>query len=435
MDPVNVATIILIGGFFLLLALRVPIAFSLGLSTFFCMIYLRLDPMGMALKMADGIDAPTLLAIPFFILVGRIMADGGIAIKLINLANVCVGFIRGGLALVNVLACMFFGGITGSSVADAASVGSILIPMMKKKGYDTDFSVGVTITAATQGVVVPPSHNMIIYSLAAGGSVSIGKLFLGGLVPGVMLGLSLMVLAYVMSVKRGYPRGDMVPLREAVKVFFDAFWGLLTAVLIVGAVIFGFATVPEAAATAVIYAFIVVFFGYREVKLSAFPAMLLAAIKTITMVLLLISTASAFGFMLAYLGVPERVALAFSAVTQNRVALLLLINALLLFLGCIMDMAPLILITTPVLLPLVSSPAIGVDPVHFGIIMMLNLGIGLLTPPVGSTLFVGCAIGKISIEKMARSLWPFYLVLVAMLMLVTYVPQITMWLPTLVVAK
>ena len=433
MNPVAIATIILIGGFFLLMLIRVPIAFSLGIATFLCMAYLGLDPMGLALKMADGIDSPTLLAIPFFILAGQLMADGGIAIRLINLANLFVGFIRGGLAMVNVLASMFFGGISGSSVADTASVGSILIPMMKKKGYDTDFSVGVTITASTQGIVIPPSHNVIIYSLAAGGSVSIGKLFMGGVIPGVMIGLSLMIVSYILAVKRGYPREEMVPLREAGKVFLDAFWGLLTAVIIVGAVIFGFATATESAAIAVVYAFVVTFLIYREVGIGRFPRMLVESIKTIAMVMLLIATASAFGFMLAYLGVPDKVAEALKSLTTNKYALLMLINVMLLVLGCIMDMAPLILIVTPVLLPVVSSPAIGMDPVHFGIVMMINLGMGLCTPPVGSTLFVGCAIGRISIEKMARSLWPFYLAMLAVLLLVTYVPDITMWLPNLVV--
>jgi tripartite ATP-independent transporter DctM subunit len=434
MDPVNAATLILIGGFFALMLLRVPIAFSLGVSTFLCMAYLGLEPMGMMLKMADGIDSPSLLAIPFFILAGQLMADGGIAIKLINLANVFVGFIRGGLAMVNVLASMFFGGISGSSVADTASIGSILIPMMKKKGYDTDFSVGVTIMGSTQGIVIPPSHNVIIYSLAAGGGVSIGKLFLGGVIPGIMIGVSLMVVSYILSVKRNYPRERRLPLREAARVFFDALLGLFTAVIIVGAVIFGFATATESAALAVVYAFVITFFVYRQVSLKRFPAMLTASVKTIAMVMLLIACASAFGFMLSYLGVPDRVAGALAGVTQNRIAMLLLINVMLLALGCIMDMAPLILIVTPVLLPIVTSPAMGLDPVHFGIIMMINLGMGLCTPPVGSTLFVGCAIGKISIEKMARSLWPFYLAMLAVLLLVTFVPEITMWLPNLVVA-
>ena len=321
MDPVNVATILLIGSFFVLMLIRVPIAFSLGISTFVCMAYLGLEPMGMVLKMADGIDSPTLLAIPFFILAGQLMADGGIAIKLINLANLFVGFIRGGLAMVNVLASMFFGGISGSSVADTASVGSILIPMMKKKGYDTDFAVGVTIMGSTQGIVIPPSHNVIIYSLAAGGSVSIGKLFMGGVIPGVMIGLSLMVVSYVLAVKRNYPREEMVPLREAARTFVDAFLGLLTAVIIVGAVIFGFATATESAAIAVVYAFLVTFLVYRQVSLGQFPKMLVASIKTIAMVMLLIACASAFGFMLSYLGVPDRVAAALKGVTQNRIAL------------------------------------------------------------------------------------------------------------------
>ncbi len=427
MGTESIATLVLIGSFFVLLLARLPIAFSLGISSFLTICYLGLEPMAVVLKMADGMDSFALLAIPFFILAGQIMADGGIAMRLINFANLIVGRIRGGLAMVNIMASMFFGGISGSSVADTASIGSILIPMMKKKGYDTGFSVGVTIAGSTQGIVIPPSHNAIIYALAAGGAVSIGKLFLGGVIPGILIGLSLMVVSFIIAVKRNYPKEQAVSLREAVRVSLDAFWGLITAVIIVGAVIFGFATATESSAIAVVYAFLVTFLIYREIGIKTFGKILLNSVKTISMVMLLIATASTFGFLLAYLGVPEKVTALLTGISTNKFVILLMINVMLLVLGCIMDMAPLILIVTPVLLPVAVS--VGMDPVHFGIVLLLNLGIGLCTPPVGSTLFVGCAIGKISIEKMTRSLWPFYIAMVGILLLCTYVAPITMWLP------
>ncbi len=432
MDPVNVATFLLISTFFVLLLVRVPIAFALGIASFVTISYLGLEPMAVVLKMADGIDSFALLAIPFFILAGQIMADGGIARRMINFANIFVGRIRGGLAMVNILASMFFGGISGSSVADTASIGSILIPMMKKKGYDTDYSVAVTITSSTQGIIIPPSHNVIIYALAAGGAVSIGKLFLGGVIPGVLVGITLMIVSYIIAVLRNYPKGEKIGFGEALRITIDAFWGLITAVIIVGAVVFGVATATESSAIAVVYAFLVTFLIYREIGIGEFGKILLNSVKTISMVMMLIATASTFGFMLAYLGVPAKVTALLAAVTTNRIVLLLLINVMLLVLGCIMDMAPLILIVTPVLLPVVTGPAIGMDPVHFGIMLMLNLGIGLCTPPVGSTLFVGCAIGNISIEKMAKSLWPFYLAMLFVLLLVTYVAPVTLWLPSLI---
>lgn len=433
MEP---AAWILFGSFAALLLLRVPVAFSLGISSFLAIVYLGIDPMVVVQKMADGMDTFALLAIPFFILAGNLMGQGGIANRLIDLANALVGFIRGGLAMVNIMASMFFGGISGSSVADTSSIGSILIPMMKKNGYDADYAVGVTITSSTQGIIIPPSHNAILYALAAGGAVSIGKLFAAGVVPGVVIGVGLMITSYLIAVKRGYPKGRLVPLGEALRVFWQSILGLITAFLIAGLVIFGIATATESAAVAVVYAFIITFFVYREISLKRFPGVLLDSVKTIAMVMLLIATASAFGFVLAYLRIPSIVTdalLGFAGSgdsAMQAIKVMLLLNLLLLVLGCIMDMAPLILIVTPVLLPVATS--IGIDPVHFGIILLLNLGIGLCTPPVGSTLFVGCAIGKISIEKLSKSLWPFYLTMIIVLLLVTYVRPITMILPDLI---
>jgi tripartite ATP-independent transporter DctM subunit len=331
--------------------------------------------------------------------------------------------------MVNIMASMFFGGISGSSVADTSSIGSILIPMMKDKGYDDDFSVNVTITSSTQGIIIPPSHNAIIYSLAAGGSVSIAKLFLGGIIPGIMIGLSLMVVSYVISCKRNYPKETIVSMREALIIVKDALWGLVTAVIIVGGVLSGVFTPTESSAIAVVYAFLVTFFVYRDIPLSKFGKILTNSFNTIAIVIILIGTSSAFGWLIAYLRIPAIVSDTMLSLTNNPILLLIMINVMLLVFGTIMDMAPLILIVTPILLPVAVH--IGVDPVHFGIILMLNLGIGLCTPPVGSTLFVGCAIGEVSIEKVVKSIWPFYIAMVVVLLLVTYFPFFTMSIPNM----
>jgi tripartite ATP-independent transporter DctM subunit len=423
------AIILLLGSFAVLVLLRVPIAFTLGISAVLTAFYLDLPLAIMAQGMVRGINSFALLAIPFFILAGEIMGEGGICHRLIAFSNAIVGRIRGGLALVNVLASMFFGGISGSSVADTSAVGSMLIPMMKKKGYDADYSVAVTITGSTQGILIPPSHNMIIYSLVAGG-VSVGGLFLAGLIPGVVLGLALMLASYIIAVKRDYPAGEKVPLRSAVIAVKDAALGLFTAVIVVGGVITGLYTATESAAVAALYAFVVAFFIYREVPLSHVRVILMKSLKTLAIVMALIATSSAFGWMLAYLKVPALATEALLAISTSKYVILLVINILLLFLGCIMDMAPLILITTPILLPVALK--IGVDPIHFGIIMMLNLAIGLITPPVGSTLFVGCAIGGVTIEKLSRTMIPFYSTMIIILLLITYIPEICMFLPNLV---
>jgi len=326
-----------------------------------------------------------------------------------------------------VLASMFFGGISGSAVADVSSIGSIMMPMMKKKGYDADYSVAVTVTSACQGIIIPPSHNMIIYSLAAGG-VSIGSLFLAGILPGVILGLSLMALSYAIAVRRGYPRERSYSWSESLKIAANAFLGLLTAVIIVGGVISGVFTATESAAIACVYAFAVTFFWYREVPLKRFLSILYATLKTLAMVMSLIASARAFGYLLAYLRIPAQVTDGLLAVTEHPVLLLLLINLMLLLLGMIMDMAPLILITTPILYPIVVGQ-LGMHPVQFGILLMLNLGIGLCTPPVGSALFVGSAVGRTSIEAATRAMLPFYLVMLVVLLLVTFVSGLTLWIP------
>jgi tripartite ATP-independent transporter DctM subunit len=430
MADVSTASAILMASFFVLLVLRVPITMTLAVSSILTASYLGIPLMAVVQRMVQGVRSFSLLAIPFFILAGEIMSQGGISRRLIDFSNVLIGRVRGGLAQVNVLASMFFGGISGSAVADVSSIGTIMIPVMKQKGYDADYSTAVTVTSACQGIIIPPSHNMIIYSLAAGG-VSVGRLFLGGFVPGVLLGIALMIISYVIAVKRGYPKERAYTLKEALVVSRDAILGLFTAVIIIGGVITGVFTATESAAVAVIYAFLITFFVYREIPLSRFPAILTNTLKTLAMVMSLIAAASAFGYLLAFLQIPAKATQLLLGVTTNRVALLLLINLLLLLLGMIMDMAPLILITTPILYPVVVG-ALGMDPVHFGIMLMLNLGIGLATPPVGSAMFVGCAVGKVSIEKAAKAMIPFYAVMVVVLLVVTFIPDIVMFIPRLV---
>jgi len=430
MMDTTIATTILLGGFLLLLLLRVPITFSLAAASIATAIYLNIPLMAIVQQMAQGVKSFSLLAIPFFIIAGEMMGRGGIAEKIINLANVLVGRVRGGLGMVNVVDSMFFGGISGSAVADVASTGTIIIPLMNKKGYDNDFSVAITVTSATQGIIIPPSHNMIIYSVAAGG-VSVGRLFLGGYLPGILLGVSLGVIVYIISIKRKYPKERKYTLKEAVKILIDSFWGLLTAIIIMGGVISGIFTATESAAVAAVYAFIITFFVYRRIPLREFKGILYSTLKTLTMVMTLIASASCFSWLMAYLRIPAKATEMLLSITDNKILLLMLINVLLLFLGMIMDMAPLILIVTPILYPVVVGK-LGMSPIHFGIMLMINLAIGLCTPPVGSALFVGCAIGKISIEKATKAMVPFYIAMIVVLFLVTYIPQITMFLPNLV---
>lgn len=420
---------VLLVSFLALIIIGVPIAYSLGVSSIITMVYLDLPVIVVFQKMSDGMDSFSLIAIPFFVLAGQIMADGGMARRLVNFSNLLVGWITGGLAMVNVLASMFFGGISGSSVADTSSIGSIMIPMMRDKGYDDDFSVNVTITSSTQGIIIPPSHNAIIYSLAAGGSVSIAKLFLAGIIPGIMVGVSLMIVSYVIAKKRNYPKEELVTLKEAVFICKDAIWGMVTAIIIVGGVLSGIFTPTESSAIAVVYAFFVTFFIYRDIPPKKIGMILANAFKTIAIVIILIGTSSAFGWLIAYMRVPTLVSETMLSLTQNPIMILIMINVMLLAFGTIMDMAPLILIVTPILLPVAKH--IGMDPVHFGIVMMLNLGIGLCTPPVGSTLFVGCAIGEVSMEKVIKSIWPFYFTMVIVLLFVTYFPIFSMWIPNM----
>jgi len=423
------AIIILFGSFLVLLLFGIPISFTLSISSIFTMLYLKIPLMVIGQKMSDVLDNFSLMAIPFFILAGQIMSDSGIARRLVDFSNLLVGRIRGGLAFANIVASMFFGGMSGSSVADTASIGSILIPAMVKKGYDRDYSIAVTITSSTQGLVIPPSHNAIIYAYAAGG-LSIGRLFLAGAIPGVMIGLFLMIPAYIIAVKKNYPVEKKMKFKDALKISGEAFFGLFTIVIILGGILSGIFTATEASAFAVVYALFIAFFIYKELTFSKFWEIFWGASKTIISVMFLIASASTFAWLMAYLRIPNIIAQAVLNISSNKYILLLTINIVLLLLGMIMDMAPLILITTPIFLPIVTN--LGVSPIHFGIIMLMNLGIGLCTPPVGNTLFVGCIVGKMKVEQVVKVLWPFYIAMVLVVLLVTYVPFFAMWLPSVV---
>ena len=420
---------VLLGGVGVLMLLGVPIAVALGIASLITVTTLHLvdpsmrslPPLIVAQRMANGVSSTPLLAIPFFILAGLIMAEGGIATRLVEFSRVLVGPIRGGLAHVNVVASMLFGGTSGSAVADVSSNGSILIPMMKKRGYDADFSVGVTVASSVQGIIIPPSHNAVIYSLAAGG-VSISALFLAGYLPGAMIGIFLMLASYVLALRRGYPSDSRPPFWESLRVSFVAIPGLFVGLIIVGGIAFGWFTATEAAAIGTVVAFLVATVIYREMSPRKLWVSTLQAVRTISIVIFLIATASAFAWLMAYLRIPTLLADGILSVSDNPILLMAMINLLLLMLGAIMDMAPLILILTPILLPIVTADPINMSAVHFGIVLLLNLGLGLTTPPVGTALFVGCAIGRIRIERASRAmvfLWPPLLVV---LLLVTYFP-------------
>lgn len=423
-DPLAIT--ILLGGFAVLLLLRVPVALAIVVPAVASAAYLGIPPYTVGQRMVAGLNTFALLAIPFFILAGEIMVAGGIARRLVNLSNALVGWLRGGLAMINITASTFFGGISGSAVADTSSIGAVMIPMMKKKGYEADYSVGVTVSSAAQGVMLPPSHNMIIYSLAAGG-VSIGALFMAGIVPGLLLGVALMVTSYVLAVKRNYPKEEMVALSELPRIVWEGLLGLLTPVIIIGGITSGIFTATESAAIACVYAFLLTFLVYREIPLRGMVGVLKNTFRTLAIVLFLIASASAFGYMLAFLQVPAMITDFLLDFSENRIVILLLINVMLLFLGAVMDMAPLILIMTPILLPVATS--IGMDPVHFGIMLIFNLSIGLITPPVGGVLFVGCAIGKISLERALPGVLPFYLPMLLMLLLITFIPGLVLTVP------
>jgi tripartite ATP-independent transporter DctM subunit len=410
-----------------LLAIGVPVAFALLGATIAAFLAIDIPLVVVFQRMAAGISVFNLMAIPFFIFAGDLMYRAGIAKRLVEVAEAMFGRARGGLGQVNVGASMLFGAVSGSAIASASAMGSTLIPLMKEKNYDTDYAVNVTATAAIVGLLIPPSHNMIIYAAASGTGVSIGDLFLAGVFPGILTGLLLMVAAWVVAVKRGYPKGVFPGWRPFIRSAVYAFPGLMTAIIIMGGILSGIFTPTESSAIAVIYTILIGTIVYRTLGWSEFMAAAIQSVKTAAMVLLIIASATGFGFALAILEVPAGLASLIGFITENPIMILLIVNVILLLLGTFMDMAPLIVITTPIFLPILTP--LGVDPVHFGIIMMLNLGIGLVTPPVGSVLFVSSAIGGIPVEKAVKTIWPFYGALVFALLLITYIPWLSMALP------
>ncbi|MFN3723956.1 MAG: TRAP transporter large permease [Paracoccaceae bacterium] len=420
---------VLFGTFVVLLAIGTPVAFCLGVSSFATVIYMGLPPVVVFQRLNSGVSVFALMAIPFFIFAGEVMVRGDIARRLIAVAGAAVGHFRGGLGQVNIASSVLFGGISGSAAADASAIGGLMVPQMKERGYDVDYAVNITVVSSIIALMLPPSHNMIIYSISAGGRLSIADLFTAGIIPGLLLALSLAGAAWWVARKKGYPTEAFPGWSMLGLLLINAIPGLLLIVIIFGGVRSGVFTASESSCIAAIYALGVTTLAYRTMGWNDFVGAVKAAVRTTAMVLLVIGCAASFGWLLAYLKVPSAMIALMQSVTENPILILLLINVILLVLGTFMDMSPLIVITTPIFLPV--AVAFGIDPVHFGVILVLNLGIGLCTPPVGAVLFVGCAVGKISVWQAVRTIWPFYGAAFGTLMLVTYIPALSLWLPAL----
>ena len=421
--------LILFGSFTILLLIGTPVAFCLGAASLATVVYMGLPPVIVFQRLNSGVSVFALMAIPFFIFAGELMVRGDIARRLVALAGAAVGHMRGGLGQVNIAASVLFGGISGSAAADATAIGGLMIPQMKEKGYSVEYGVNVTVMSSIIALMLPPSHNMIIYSISSGGRLSIADLFTAGMIPGFLLATALMITAWFVAKKKGFPT-EKFPGRAALRsLFIDAIPGLMLIGIIFGGVRSGIFTASESSCIAAVYALLVTTLAYRTMSWSEFKEATKAAVRTTAMVLLVIGSAAAFGWLLAFLKIPAEIVQFMKSVSENPLVILLMINIALLFLGTFMDMAPLIVITSPIFLPVAT--AFGVDPVHFGVILVLNLGIGLCTPPVGTVLFVGCAVGKISVWDAIRTVWPFYGAAVFTLMLVTYIPALSLWLPSL----
>ena len=422
---------VLVITFVVLLLLGTPISFSIGISSLLTML-LTINTIPalttVSQRMATGLDSFALLAIPFFILAGQLMNSGGIARRLIDFAKVLVGRLPGGLAFVNIIAAMLFGAISGSAVAAASAIGGVMTPIMKKEGYDESFSAAVNITSSTTGMIIPPSNILIVYSLASGGA-SIAALFLAGYIPGIILGLSLMVVAAIYAKKNNYKVEFHVTFGEAVKKFLDAIPSLFMIILIIGGIVAGYFTATEASAIAVLYAFVLSFFFYKEIKVKDIPKILLDSASTTAIVMLLIGTSMAMSWVMAYENIPQNVSAALLSLSDNGIVILIIINLILLFIGTFMDMTPAVLIFTPIFLPIATQ--LGIDPIHFGIIMVMNLSIGLCTPPVGNVLFVGCSVANLPITKVIKPLIPMFAAMIISLLLVTYIPELSLYIPNL----
>ena len=424
----NLAILVLLVSFFVILFLGGHISYAMIGSSILTFFYLHLPPLQIVSALVDGIDGFTFLAIPFFILSGDIMARGGISDRLIKLADAFVGWMRGGMSMVNILASLFFGGISGSATADTASLGAILIPMMKKKGYDGEFSTAVTMASSVEGMLIPPSHNMIIYAMAAGG-LSVSALFMAGIILGIVLAIALMIYSFYLSVKRNYPKGDKFSFSNLFKALGKSIWGLGTILIVVFGVVTGCFTATESAAIACLYAVVVSLFVYREMTLKDLVPIMKNSVKVLSTVLLLIAASGPFGFCITYLRIPDMVVQGMLALTTSKTLLIILINVIILLLGTILGMAPIIVIVTPILLPVLNT--IGLSPIQFGVMLILNCGIGLLTPPVGGVLFVGSGISGIPIEKLTKHTLPFILVMLVVLLLVSFIPELSLGIPRL----
>lgn len=426
----DLPVVVLVVSFVALLVLNVPVAFCMGIATVLAFLTMSGELpafVAVAHQIATGIDSFALLAIPFFILSGQLMGQGGIARRLIDFANTLVGRFRGGLAFVNVVTCMFFGAISGSATAAISSVGGFMVPLMNKMGYHRDFNASVTITAATTGLLIPPSNVMIVYSLATGGAVSIAAIFMAGFLPGILVGLGLILVSAVISVRHNYGKGETFPFREGVVRFFKAVPALLLVFIVIGGILLGWFTPTEASAVAVLYAFFLAVVVYREVKIRDLPQILLQCGITTSVVFLLIGTSMAMSWVLASENVPQDISAYLVGLTDSKVLLLLMINAILLVVGTFMDMTPAILIFTPIFLPVAER--LGLHPLHFGIVMIMNLCIGLCTPPVGTCLFLGCGIAETTVTRVMRHILPFFGAMLVTLLICTFVPEISLWLP------
>ncbi len=420
--------LILVLSFVVLLGIGLPIAYCIGLSSLFTLVVSMPSITAfttLAQRMATGLDSFALLAIPFFVLSGQLMNSGGIARRLVDFAKALVGGLPGGLAFVNIVASMLFGAISGSAAAAASAIGGFMGPRMEEEGYEKSFGAAVNIASATTGLVIPPSNILIIFSLASGG-VSIAALFIAGYVPGIMMGISLMIVSMIIAIRRGYRRGKWESLGETFKKFWNAFPSLLLLVIVIGGIVAGVFTATEASAIAVLYTLVLAFI-YKEVKVSDLPKIILNTVVTTSIVLLLIGTSMGMSWVMSYENIPQEVSQGLITLSDNPIVILLIINLILLFVGVFMDMTPAVLIFTPIFLPVVER--LGMDPVHFGIVMVMNLCIGLCTPPVGSVLFIGCGVAGISIQKVLKPLIPMFVALLVVLMLVTYIPALSLWLP------
>jgi len=427
-----VTTFVLFGIFFITILMGIPVAFAVGLAALGAVIYAGIPIFVVFQRMFGGVDSFSLLAIPFFVFMGHVMNTGGIARRIVGLANIFVGWVRGGLAAVNVLDSMFFAGISGSAVADTTSIGAMIIPMMIESGYERNFTVAITITSSVIGLIIPPSNSMILYSFVSGG-VSIAGLFAAGIIPGILVGIGLMLVVLIVSAKRGYPRHPIPPLREALKIVREALLSLVIAVVIVGGILGGVFTATEAAVFGVVYAIILTMFVYKEMTWKDLPAVMLKTIETTAIVIFLIATSTAFSYVMAAEQVPKTLSTFLLSISSNKYVILFIINILLLLVGMVMDMSPAILIFTPILLPIVTE--LGMSSIQFGIMILVNLCIGLVTPPVGSVLFVGLSLGQTTIPKLLKPLLMFILPIFIVLLMVTYIEPVTMALPKLLYGR